>query len=88
MARVYVVAVERYHAVTRPLSAFVDDSGGKWKKVLVFIVPVLLFSFVFNIPTFFEFVVETKDTPPGHCKNNDIEPGKYGNQGLNDLEFV
>ena len=30
-----VVAVERYHAVTRPLSAFVDDGGGKWKKVLV-----------------------------------------------------
>ena len=83
-----VVAVERYHAVTRPLSAFVDDSGGKWKKVLVFIVPVLLFSFVFNIPTFFEFRVETKDTPPGHCKNNEIEPGNNRNQVLDDLEFV
>ena len=27
-----IVAIERYYAVTRPISAFVDDGGGKWKK--------------------------------------------------------
>ena len=52
-----VVAVERYLAVSRPISAFVDDGHGKWKKVLAFAVPVLLFSVIFNIPTFFEFYV-------------------------------
>ena len=67
-----VVAVERYYAVTRPISAFVDDSGGKWKKVLVFIIPVLIFSIIFNLPTFFEFRVETMSTPPATC----IDPVK------------
>ena len=62
-----VVAVERYYAVTRPISAFVDDSGGKWKKVLVFIIPVLIFSIIFNLPTFFEFRVETMIAPPATC---------------------
>ena len=67
-----VVAVERYYAVTRPISAFVDDSGGKWEKVLVFIIPVLIFSIIFNLPTFFEFRVETMSTPPATC----IDPVK------------
>ena len=71
-----VVAVERYLAVTRPISAFVDDGHGKWKKVLQFIVPVLVFSIIFNIPTFFEFCVETINVPPPSCANTDMEMEK------------
>ena len=72
-----VVALERYYAVTRPISAFVDDGGGKWRKVLAFIIPVLVFSIIFNIPTFFEFRVETINTPPGMCatSQNELKKG-------------
>ena len=66
-----VVAVERYYAVTRPISAFVDDGGGKWKKVLVFFTPVLIFSIIFNIPTFFEFRVQMTSMPPETCVSSD-----------------
>ena len=71
-----VVAVERYYAVTRPISAFVDDGGGKWKKVLAFISPVIVFSVIFNIPTFFEFCVETINVLPGNCANIGTEATK------------
>ena len=71
-----VVAIERYYAVTRPISAFVDDGHGKWKKVIVFIAPVLVFSVIFNIPTFFEFRVEIIDTPPPNCANTEVEKQK------------
>ena len=66
-----VVAMERYYAVTRPISAFVDDGGGKWKKVLIFVIPVLIFSIIFNIPTFFEFRVQMTSQPPETCTSQD-----------------
>jgi hypothetical protein len=70
------VAIERYYAVTRPISAFVDDGHGKWKKVIAFIAPVLVFSVIFNIPTFFEFRVEIINTPPASCANTEVEKQK------------
>lgn len=71
-----VVAVERYYAVTSPISAFVDDGHAKWKKVLAFIAPVLVFSVIFNIPTFFEFRVETINMPQPSCANTQEEEHK------------
>ena len=77
-----IVAIERYYAVTRPISAFVDDGGGKWKKVLIFIIPVLIISIVFNIPTFFEFRVQTTSMPPETC----VSHANVENQSLFDVE--
>lgn len=53
-----VVAAERYFAVTRPISAYVEDTHRGWKRVAAFVVPVLVFAILFNIPTFFEFHLE------------------------------
>ena len=53
-----VVALERYFAVSKPISAFMDDgSGQKWWRVLSYIAPVFLFAVVFNLPTYFEIYV-------------------------------
>jgi hypothetical protein len=53
-----VVAVERYLAVSRPVSVFMGDAEGRrWGKVFNFVMPVVIFSVLFNLPTFFEFSV-------------------------------
>ena len=62
-----VIALERYIAVSRPISTYVasgDQEGliKSWFKVLKYVGPVILFSVVINISTFFEFKV--------HCDNN------------------
>ena len=63
-----VIALERYIAVSRPISTYVasgDQEGlvKSWLKVLKYVGPVILFSVVINISTFFEFKV--------HCDNNE-----------------
>ena len=50
-----IVAFERYIAVSRPISAFVQDGGGSWKKVFIYILPMLAFTILFNAPKFLEF---------------------------------
>ncbi len=52
-----IIAVERYLAVSRPLSSFVEDGNRRWRKVFVFVFPVVAFSILFNLPTFFEFYI-------------------------------
>ena len=67
-----VIALERYIAVSRPISAYVGGGGGgdsgetmaAWLKVLKYAGPVLLFSVAINISTFFEFFVVS-------CENDD-----------------
>ena len=56
-----VLALERYRAVWRPIEYHnnVNSSPHPWRRVLVYIVPVVIFSALFNIPKFFE----TKFTP-------------------------
>ena len=70
-----LVALERYIAVSRPISTYVAGGGGgdqegrmkSWLKVLTYVGPVILVSVVINVSTFFEFVV--------YCENeNDIGP--------------
>lgn len=54
-----IVALERYLAVSKPVAVFITDTEGqRWTKVLCFVLPVMLFSTVFNLPTFFEFKSE------------------------------
>ena len=57
-----VLAMERYLAVSRPLEVYMRAGGaqgdGGWPKVALYVGPVLAFSILFNLPTFFEFKVE------------------------------
>ena len=65
MASIYmtvVIALERYIAVSRPISAYIaggDEDGilKLWLQVFKYVGPVLIFSVVINISTIFEFVV-------------------------------
>ncbi len=54
-----VIAMERYRAVSKPLTSFIGDAeGGRWRRVFAYVGPVLVFSVMFNLPTFFEFYAE------------------------------
>ena len=54
-----IIALERYLAVSQPVSVFIADTEGqRWTKVMYFVLPVILFSMLFNLPTFFEFKSE------------------------------
>ena len=54
-----IIALERYLAVSQPLSVFIADTEGqRWTKVMYFVLPPTMFSILFNLPTFFEFKSE------------------------------
>ena len=58
MASIYttvIVAFERYVAVSKPISAFMQDNIDGWRKVCAYIVPMSVFAVAFNLPTFYEF---------------------------------
>ena len=50
------VAIERYIAVYHPLdyNRVVQDSTSHLRRLLCYLLPVIVFSVVFNIPKFFE----------------------------------
>ena len=71
-----VIALERYIAVSRPISTYVsggDDEGilKAWLRVLKYVGPVILFSVVINISTFFEFVIKEGKIYPSLRLNED-----------------
>ena len=53
-----VLALNRYSAVSQPISTYVNSATGTAKRVLINISLVLLFSTLFTLPRFFEFYVE------------------------------
>ena len=53
-----VLALNRYSAVSQPISTYVNSATGTAKRVLRNISLVLLFSTSFTLPRFFEFYVE------------------------------
>ena len=58
MASIYTtvfVAFERYVAVSKPISVYMQDGSDSWKKVMVYITSMLAFTIAFNLPKFFEF---------------------------------
>jgi hypothetical protein len=58
MASIYttvIVTLERYVAVSRPLSAFVEDGSDGWRKVFTYILPMFVVTVAFNMPKFFEY---------------------------------
>ena len=63
-----VIALERYIAVSRPISAYVggrdnEETMAAWLKVLKYVGPVILLSVVINISTFFEFFIKWDTVP-------------------------
>ena len=56
-----VLALERYRAVWRPVEYHnIVNGSNPWRRVASYIVPVVIFSVVFNIPKFFEAKFEEK----------------------------
>ena len=51
----------RYLAVSKPISAFVEDGGCGWRRVMAYVGPVIVFVILFNIPTYFELYVSYRD---------------------------
>ena len=51
-----VLALERYRAVWRPVEYHntVNASAKPWRRVMVYTLPVVIFSILFNLPKFFE----------------------------------
>ena len=72
----------RYLSVSKPIEYHntVTASQSKWPRILRYILPVLIFSTLFNLPKFFELRVKTDYQPralttTNHAYNvtNDVE---------------
>ena len=86
MASIYatiVVALGRYLAVAKPISTMVQSGKGKWKTVLIYLVPVLIFSVLFKLPIFFEFYTEWCNVD---CLHGKREGGPYCSSSNNQLK--
>lgn len=56
------LAMERYRAVTKPIDYHtVIVSGRQWQRVFHYVIPVVAFSLIFNLPKFFELKTKTYD---------------------------
>ena len=53
-----ILAFERYYAVSKPFSTFVNSGSATKKRVLTSIGLVCMFAIIFNMPKFFEFYVQ------------------------------
>ena len=51
-----VIAIERYLAVSRPLSVYMGEIGGqnKWQTLVFYVAPAITLAILINIPCFFE----------------------------------
>ena len=85
MASIYatiVVALGRYLAVAKPISTMVQSGKGKWKTVLMYLVPVMIFSVLFKLPIFFEFYTEWCSVD---CLHGKIDEGPYCSDSYNQI---
>ena len=58
-----ILAFQRYRAITSPLNFRMQNrqmSGATWLQTLKFVGPVILFSVIFQLPTFFEIATESE----------------------------
>ena len=69
-----VVALGRYFAVAKPITTMVSSGRGSWKSVLMYIFPVILFSFLFKLPIFWEFYSEWCSV---NCIDNSVDKGTF-----------
>lgn len=56
-----ILAMERYRAVSKPIDYHtIIVSGRQWQRVFHYVIPVVIFSVVFNLPKFFELKTKTR----------------------------
>ena len=68
-----LLAFQRYIYVTRPLDARIRNDqhfGTTWKQVFYYIGPVILLSFAYHLPVFFEVTIETCSESDEKCVDN------------------
>ena len=70
-----VIALERYIAVSRPISTYIrggDEDGiiMIWMQVLKYVGPVILFSVVITISKFYEFALYCDPCDTTQCKTH------------------
>ena len=54
-----ILAMERYRAISKPIDYHtIIVSGKQWQRVFHYVVPVVIFSVLFNMPKFFELTTE------------------------------
>ena len=62
-----VLALERYLAITKPIEYHNAIQGhNPWRRVLSYVVPVVICSALFNIPKFLETVVIAEKVTAKH----------------------
>jgi len=55
-----ILAMERYRAISKPIDYHtIIVSGKQWQRVFHYVVPVVFFSVLFNMPKFFELTTES-----------------------------
>ena len=75
-----VVALGRYLAVAKPITTMVSSGRGSWKTVLIYILPVILCSFLFKLPIFWEFYNEWCSVD---CINGNVVKGTFCSKIIN-----
>ena len=68
-----LLAFQRYMYVTRPLDSRIRNDqhfGATWKKVFYYVGPVILISFAYHLPVFFEVTIGTCSESDEKCFDN------------------
>ena len=55
-----VIALERYLAVSKPVTTFVESEESTWKKLFSILAPVMACSLLLTLPLCFEFFIDAK----------------------------
>ena len=56
------IALERYLAVSKPITTFVARDENNWKPVFLIVGPIIVFSFILTLPLSFEFFIDPQCT--------------------------
>ena len=57
-----ILAMERYRAVSKPIDYHtIIVSGKQWQRVFRYVIPVVCFCFIFNLPKFFELTTKQEN---------------------------
>ena len=87
-----VLTFERYLAVARPIAHRNRSIGSsEGKRVLKYVSPVILFSIIFHIPTFFSFMIQTdevKSDDPWHPYYNHPDFNKSVEYNFTAMSFI
>ena len=64
-----ILAMERYRAVSKPIDYHtIIVSGKQWQRVFHYVVPVVIFTLIFNMPKFFELTTKLQKGYGNHTR--------------------